>query len=46
MSALKVDEEVFCREPREAAGGETFRVGVPLLLMTVNCRVSLKEFAS
>ena len=46
MSALKVEEVVFCKEPREAAGGETFTVGVSLPLMTVNCRVSLKEFAS
>ena len=46
MSALKVDEEVFSREPREAAGGEIFRVGVPLPLMMVNCRIYLNEFAS
>ena len=46
MSALKLEEVVFGRESRGEAGGETFRVGVSLPLMMVNCSVSLKEFAS
>ena len=46
MSALKVEVLVFFREPKKNAGGETFRVGILLSLMTVNCRVCLKEFAS
>ena len=45
MSAVNV-EEAFCREPRETAGGETSSVGVALLLVMVNCRVTFKKFPS
>ena len=46
MSPVNVEEEVFCREPRETAGGETSSVGASLLLVMVNCRVSIKVSAS
>ena len=45
MSAVKLEEEAFCREPRETAG-ETSNVRAALLLGLVNCRVSLKVMAS
>ena len=46
MSAVNVEEEAFCREPRETAGDETSSVGAALLLVMVTCRVTFKEFPS
>ena len=46
MSAVNVEEEAFCKEPIETAGGETSSVGAALLLVMVNCRVTFKEFPS
>ena len=46
MSVVNVEEERFCREPIERAGGETSSVGAALLLVMVNCRVTIKEFPS
>ena len=46
MSAANVEGEVFLKEPWKTAGGETSRVGFPLLLVMVSCRVSLKVMSS
>ena len=40
---MNVEEEAFCREPKEAVGDESSSVGVTLLLGTVNAESLLRS---